>query len=160
MQTLRQFKSELITERPQLEEIFETGSLLLQSLGYSIFEPLTVKPSGKKKTGDDATEWFLKGPSASAKAVLTPDGIVVRAGSFSRKQFIESAKNLPFTRKRDKLVEDGILREKGKSYEFTEDFEFKSPSGAASILLARTANGWIEWKNAQGKTLKEVKREG
>lgn len=92
--------------------------------------------------------------------MLTPDGILVRAGSLSRKQFIESAKNLPFTRKRDKLVEDGILREKGKSYEFTEDFEFKSPSGAASILLARMANGWIEWKNAQGKTLKEVKREG
>ena len=144
--------------RAEVEEIFETGSLLLQSLGYPIFEPLTVKPSGKKKAGDDATEWFLKGPAASAKAVLTPDGIVVRAGSLSRKQFIESAKNLPFTRV-DKLVEDGILREQGKSHEFTKTLSSNRPVGLPPSRWP-TANGWIEWKNAQGKTLKEVKREG
>jgi hypothetical protein len=27
-------------------------------------------------------------------------------------------------------------------------------------LLGRTANGWIEWNTAQGKTLDEVKRQG
>ena len=94
--------------RAEVEEIFETGSLLLQSLGYPIFEPLTVKPSGKKKAGDHATEWFLKGPAASAKAVLTPDGIVVRAGSLSES-------NLSRAQRTCRSLESGTSHEDGSS---------------------------------------------
>lgn len=144
----------------EVEEIFETGSLLIQSLGYPIFEPLiSTKGNSKRGTGDDESDWFLKGPAANATAVLTSDGIVVRAGSLCRKTFAESAKRIPVAKKRDKLVESGILVPKGESYEFTEDYPFKSPSGAASIVLARTANGWVSWKNKSGKTLQSVKRE-
>jgi hypothetical protein len=143
----------------EVEEIFETGSLLLQSLGYPIFEPLISKEAGKKGAHEEESEWFLKGPAANAKAMLTTDGMVVRAGSLCRKDFVDSAKDNPVARTRDKLVEDGILVERGKSYEFSEDYPFKSPSGAAAIVLARTANGWVSWKNKDGKTLKDVKRE-
>lgn len=142
----------------EVEEIFETGALLLQSLGYPIFEPLISTGSGKKGKGEDETEWFLKGPAANAKAVLTTDGMVVRAGSLCRKDFVDSAKDNPVARKRDKLVENGILVDKGESYELTEDYPFKSPSGAAAIVLARTANGWVSWKNKAGKTLRKVKQ--
>ncbi len=144
----------------EVEEISETGSLLLQSLGYPIFEPLISKGAGKKGGDEDVSEWHLKGPSASAKAVLTSDGMVVRAGSLCRKDFVESAKDNPAAKKRDRLVENGILVERGKSYEFTEDYPFKSPSGAAAIILARTANGWVSWKDKNGKTLQKAKREG
>jgi hypothetical protein len=41
---------------------------------------------------------------------------------------------------------------------FPRDHLFRSPSSAASALLGRTANGWREWKNAQGFTLSQVKR--
>ena len=143
-----------------LWEIFETGSLLLQSLGYPIFEPLIAKKqSNGTKEDDEESEWFLKGPQAKAEAVLTTDGIVVRAGSLCRLKFADSAAGGPVVKKRDGLVADGILKQNGESYEFTEDYLFKSPSGAASIVLARTANGWISWKNKSGKTLGEVKRE-
>ena len=33
-----------------------------------------------------------------------------------------------------------------------------SVSGAASIVLGRRANGWLEWKNSEGKTLDELER--
>ena len=33
-----------------------------------------------------------------------------------------------------------------------------SVSSAASIVLGRRANGWLEWKNSEGKTLDEVER--
>lgn len=144
--------------RAEVEEIFETGSLLLQSLGDPIFEPLIARGARNKGDETDKSEWHLKGPSANAKAVLTTDGMVVQAGSLCRKDFVESAKDNPVARKRENLVKQGILIEKGKSFEFTEDFPFKSPSGAAAIVLARTANGWVSWKNKDGKTLKEVKR--
>ena len=142
-----------------LWEIFETGSLLLQSLSYPIFEPLISHKQSKPSEESNESEWFLKGPLAKAKAVLTSDGIVVRAGSLCRMEFAQSAAGNPVVKKRDGLVADGILKAKGESYEFTEDYLFKSPSGAASIVLARTANGWVSWKNKSGKTLQNVKRE-
>jgi hypothetical protein len=30
----------------------------------------------------------------------------------------------------------------------------------AMVVMGRSANGWIEWKAANGKTLDEVKRQG
>ena len=42
---------------------------------------------------------------------------------------------------------------------FTRDHLFASPSMAAMTLMGRSANGWVEWKSPQGKTLNEVKRQ-
>lgn len=44
----------------------------------------------------------------------------------------------------------------GASYRFSQDYAFSSPSTAAAVLLGRSANGRIEWKDAQGRTLKEL----
>jgi hypothetical protein len=41
----------------------------------------------------------------------------------------------------------------------SEDYTFSSPSLAAAVLLARSANGRIEWKDDQGRTLKEIQEE-
>ena len=60
---------------------------------------------------------------------------------------------------RAKLVSDGILTAQGGRYVFTRDHLFSSPSMAAVAVMGRTANGWIEWKAANGKTLDEVKRQ-
>ena len=44
-------------------------------------------------------------------------------------------------------------------YVFTRDHLFASPSMAALAVMGRSANGWMEWKSPQGKTLNEVKRQ-
>ena len=36
---------------------------------------------------------------------------------------------------------------------------FASPSMAAMALMGRSANGWVEWKAASGRTLDELKRQ-
>ncbi|WP_374519683.1 DUF4357 domain-containing protein [Hydrogenophaga sp.] len=41
-------------------------------------------------------------------------------------------------------------------YRLTQDDSFSSPSTAAAVVLGRGANGRIEWKDAQGLTLKEL----
>jgi hypothetical protein len=33
---------------------------------------------------------------------------------------------------------------------------FSSPSTAAAVVLGRSANGRVEWKAADGRTLKEI----
>ena len=58
------------------------------------------------------------------------------------------------------MIAEGIIEDTGKGLIFSEDYRFKSPSGAAAVVSGGHTNGWIEWKNAEGKTLKEVKRDG
>jgi len=38
----------------------------------------------------------------------------------------------------------------------SQDYVFTSPSTAAAVVLGRSANGRIEWKDARGRTLKEL----
>ena len=39
---------------------------------------------------------------------------------------------------------------------FAKDYEFSSPSAAASVIHGGQANGLISWRNASGETLKEI----
>jgi hypothetical protein len=140
-----------------LEEIFETGSLLLEALGYPIFRPLVSKSPA---SGDPEPQeiWTLKGPKASARGVFTASGFVVLKGSRCRVAMTPSAKGSTFDKRQETMISKQVLVRDGDYYVFAEDYEFKSPSGSAAIVLARHANGWNEWRNAEGRTLDEVKR--
>jgi len=138
-------------------EVFETGRLLLQSVGYPIFEPLVKREeSGEIK---DAEFWYCKGPNADATGVMTESGFVVFKGSICRKQFTKSAANTAWAKKRDQQFSEGLLRDVGDSLEFVEDVVYTSPSMAAAIVTGRHANGWVCWVDDKGKTLDEVKRQ-
>jgi hypothetical protein len=60
---------------------------------------------------------------------------------------------------RNKLIDSGTLSLDGNIYVFTEDFIFSSPSTAGGVISGRPTNGWTAWKNTNGKTLDEIKRE-
>lgn len=140
--------------RADLYEIFETGSLLLQSLGYPIFEPL-LGPDEEDGTEDDTLYLTIRGSKAQGR--FTDSGFVVRKGSSCRKDVTPSAQESPFAKKRQKLLEDGILTEEGERLVFTEDFNFNSPSGAAAVISGRHTNGWVDWRDANGCSLRELK---
>lgn len=53
----------------------------------------------------------------------------------------------------------GVLAERQDHLLFTRDAEFSSPSAAASVVHGGHANGLIAWKNANGKTLKDIESE-
>jgi hypothetical protein len=144
-----------VTEAIQadLHEIFETGSLLLQSLGYPIFQPLiaTDAPDDKNDT------LYLTIRETNAKGRFGDSGFVVFKGSVCSHDVSPHAKESPFARKRAKMVEDGIIKEQNGRLVFDENFNFNSPSGASCILAGRHTNGWLDWKTADGKTLREMK---
>ena len=102
-------------------------------------------------------QFELNGKDAHAVGVVTDNGFIVRAGAIARKLVVPSGTNsvMPV---RKRLLTDGVLVEDGEGLRFTKDCHFDSPSGAASAVLGRTANGWIEWKRADGETLSKVKR--
>ena len=58
----------------------------------------------------------------------------------------------PEGRLAEAVVLDGLLV-------FTRDYLFPSPSMAAVDMQGRSANGWVDWKAANGQTLDELKRQ-
>ncbi len=138
-----------------LMDAFETANTLIGTLGFPLFEPVT-------STAGEATEeelYYCSGPDAEATGKLVEDGFVVLKGSKARLDVVPSAEGTFVTSSRRRLSESGILVEDGTSLRFAEDYLFESPSGAAMAILGRTANGWTSWRNSNGKTLHELKRE-
>jgi len=132
-------------------DAFETISILLTALGYPVFEPV-IAPTVREL-------FTITGPEADGTGALTEDGFLVRKGSLCRREMVESAKRFRVDSARTPLIEGGILVDHNDTqYVFSEDYIFNSPSGAASVILGRSSNGWTEWKNDQGQTLHEAKR--
>jgi hypothetical protein len=137
-------------------ELFHTGRTLLATLGFPLFEPV-AKPA----EGADANQPFLCTASgAHGRGQYTEEGFVVLKGSVGRLKNVPSIVGTAGESLRQRLLEQGVMRPEGDTVVFERDHLFRSPSMAAVALLGRTANGWIEWKTAQGKTLDEVKRQG
>lgn len=103
---------------------------------------------------------ILTGADTSAKGQRTADGFLVFAGAVARKDMVESAKSYQkMVALRDELLQTGVLVNSDEKLELTQDYLFSAPSLAAALLLGRTANGLIEWKTADGKTLKDMEAE-
>jgi 5-methylcytosine-specific restriction protein B len=109
--------------------------------------------------GNDDDTLYLSIRDTDAKARLTEAEFVVLKGSICSKDVTPHAKEAPFARKRAKMITDGIIQERDGRLVLAENFNFNSPSGASCVLSGRNTNGWVDWKNADGKSLKEMKRE-
>ncbi|MDB5356405.1 MAG: hypothetical protein JWN24_2858 [Phycisphaerales bacterium] len=134
-------------------DAFETGSILLSTLGFPIFEPL----AGKGTLDADKPLFRCVGPDANGQGRLVEDGFVVLKGSLARAEITPSAVK-DVSPKRQQLITSGVLVPNGSSLLFTEDYLFETPSGAAQMVLGRKANGWTEWKAADGRTLNDIER--
>jgi hypothetical protein len=136
-------------------EIFDTGQILLATLGFPIFDPVAKTDEGKKL--DEI--FYCKSSGSDGRGLYTQEGFVVLKGSVGRKENVPSIVGTPDERFRLKLVNAGVMREVGDSVIFEKDHLFRSPSAAAVALAGRTANGWFEWKTKDGKTLDALKRQ-
>lgn len=136
-------------------EIHETAATLLATLGQPIFEPLTTPPTarGIKEL------FYCKGSGTNAVGEYTTEGFVVLKGSSGRTENVASIQGTSNERLRELLVKEGVLAAQNGLYVFTRDHLFPSPSTAAMAVMGRSANGWMEWKSGNGKTLDEVKRQ-
>ena len=136
-------------------EIFETGQVLLATLGYPLFDP--VAKSGAAAQAQEL--FYCKASGADGRGLYTQEGFVVLKGSVGRKENVPSIVGTATERFRAKLLESGVLVAKGATVVLAKDHLFRSPSMAAIALMGRTANGWVEWKDKDGKTLDALKRQ-
>lgn len=126
---------------------------MLPVLGIYAFEVASSRSSNIP-----TPQLSCSGKGVIAQGYESTQGFVVRAGSHavissvpSMQEHVKGMYDL-----REDLIKNGVLANKGQCYEFSQDYTFSSPSTAAAVILGRSANGRIEWKDKAGRTLKDL----
>ena len=140
----------------ELDEIIENTLMIIGTLGYRVFVPMTKKVS-QDFIDNHSTYLYLKRKTKKSNKVIeatcerTTEGFVVLEGSQVE---IMDSPSLPASLKEmrqnliaSQVIQDGVLKEKQL---------FSSPSYAAAFLLGMQTNGRTDWKNQDGRTLKEL----
>lgn len=130
-----------------MEEFIDNVKIIINTLGYKVLEPVAH--------ADERTEYlYCKGSGASAKGFVSFGGFTVLKGSKVSDHTVSSfeLRGKSYFNLRNKLIEDGII----VNDIFEKDYEFNAPSAASAVILGRTSNGNIDWKDARGTSLKEI----
>jgi hypothetical protein len=100
-----------------------------------------------------APELTCRGKGLEAWGYESTQGFVVQAKS---KAAVDVVPSIPPSTlaMRQQLLDLGVLAQQGSALAFSQDYTFSSPSTAASVVLGRSANGRMEWKDGQGRSLK------
>ncbi|AGC78731.1 uncharacterized protein DUF4357 [Nonlabens dokdonensis] len=139
----------------EMEEFLENIKLLVNALGYKIFEELPQNLKTDVKDSVDDTFYLTGLRMANAQGRLTNDGFVVLKNSVISPSTTEGCSD-HWIRLRERLIKDSIIIKTQNHFIFNESYLFSSPSAAAAIVIGRNANGLKEWKLKNGKTIKEL----
>ena len=140
-------------EKADAEAFLEDILILYPVLGVTAFDKAEDALAGGLVSERPLLR--LTGKEAEGQGRDTPEGFVVYAGATARRTAVPSL-HAYLNDLREKLQEEDVLVSAGTRLRLTQDYLFNSPSTAAGVLLGRSANGRIEWKNQDGKTLKAV----
>ena len=92
--------------------------------------------------------------NAVGEYVVDTENMILKKGSKICLYVVESFKNTTGYAKRCELIKSSCLY-KQKVYEVCRDITFPNPSSAATFVLGRSSNGWMDWKDKDRRTLKE-----
>lgn len=98
-----------------------------------------------------------KGKGVEAQGYESSQGFVVKAGSRAVLDVTPTFVQMRGTSElRNDLIANGVLTMDGASYRFGQDYVFSAPSAASDIILGGSTNGRMQWKDAKGRTLKDL----
>lgn len=142
------------SDREDMEVFLSRIQQVLPVLGSDLLAPV----SGSTKTTKLQQELLCKNKGAVARGRRTEGGFVVFKESTAVVVERPSAEvqHPLVVALRKKLLQEGTLVQKGDFFVFTKDTEFASPSAAAAVVHGGGANGLTAWKDASGKSLKEI----
>ena len=133
---------------PLIEEVYEEIKFIMATQGY--------KMENTKATLNDANTLHTTRNGVHALGVYDGEKFEVLEGSeidMSRKYHSENIE-----RQRQTAIQNGDILLNGNKYILNVSVPFTSPSSAAMFVLGGSTNGWVEWKNKDGKTLDEMYR--
>ncbi len=126
---------------------------MLPVLGVQAFEQLS-----EITVSSSAVLLTCRGKGVTATGYESTKGFVVKSGSKAVREAVPSMKEhvRGMFDLREDLIQNGVLAEGSDAYVFSQDYAFSSPSTAAAVVLGRSANGRVEWKDSNNRTLKEL----
>ena len=141
-------------DRADMQVFLENMLGMLPVMGIHAFEsaPLLAVSAVSQ------TLLFCKGKGVNATGYESTQGFVVYAGSEATPESVPSMQEhvRSMYDLRVELISIGVLARNGAAFKFTQDYVFSSPSTAAAVVLGRSANGRIEWKDKAGRVLKDI----
>jgi hypothetical protein len=135
-------------DAPIIEEIYEEIEFILAAQGYKL--------SGGNIDTDSENIFQTSRRGIVAFGKYSGEKFELLPGSqidFSREANLKSYNTL-----RKSLSADNSINNKDGKHILEKVLEFKTPSGASNFVLGGSTNGWVEWKNREGKTLDELFR--
>ena len=137
-----------------LEPIFEEAKNYICAAGFDIF----LKGEKDKQQEEESLISCTLSRNADAKGLFNPqDGsLIVLKGSKINPEMVKKASPQIVAKRIKDIVK--YAKKSGKELIVTQDVRFNSPSGAAVFCCGGSANGWIEWKDANNNKLEIYKK--
>ena len=133
---------------PSIEEVYDEIQFIMATLGY--------KMDDAKQYNDNREIFHTTRNGILAYGVYMGDTFQVLEGS--QINLAKSATLEKYNKQRAELQASGDIVMQNGSNILKITLEFNTPSGASDFILGGSTNGWVEWKNTNGKTLDEVFR--
>ena len=139
--------------RDTLEGFISNVRLVLPTMGYRAFEPLSVPLSAKDPVMEKESDllYFSRKNKRVCNAVcrMTDQGFLVLKGSSITPDVAPYATSVIGLRTKNaaSIGSDGIL---------VNDILFKSASAASSFVCGGSSDGLVDWKNSAGVPLKKL----
>lgn len=139
-----------------MEEFIENVKILLNALGYKVFEPLDKQDKVENDISADKQpeevvfhlERNIKDVGkVEADGMRTAEGFVVLKGSHISPVDDDTISTALKERRRKANIESEVLK---------EDMLFSSPSYAAMFVIGKSSNGLTSWKTSDGRLLKDI----
>ena len=133
---------------PLIEEVYEEIKFIMATQGY--------KMENSKTTLNEANTLHTTRNGVQALGVYDGEKFEVLEGSeidISRKCHSDNIE-----KQRQTAIQNGDIVPNGGKCILNVSVPFTSPSSAAMFVLGGSTNGWVEWKDKDGKTLDEMYR--
>ena len=125
-------------------EFIDNIKMVINAMGYFV-----LKEIGEGKESADLLSCNVEGKVATG--FVSSGGFTVLKGSGVSSNIVSSLSK-GYKKLRDNLEQSKII----VNNEFVKDYEFNSPSAAASVVRGGSASGNMTWKNSEGVLLKDL----
>jgi hypothetical protein len=136
-----------VAERADADSFLADILSLLPVLGLTVFESAPGAAAANMLT--------LRSQKVVAQGYDSSQGFVVASGSQAALTTAPAA-SAGLISLREELRARGVLVPQGEQLGFAQEYVFSSPSTAAGVVLGREANLRTEWRDAAGRTLRQL----
>lgn len=123
----------------------EDAAITIAGQGVELSLVRTIKGADVNARGRDTETGFVVAKNSTA---VKEDSVSVQQ---TRYQFIADTR-------RDLVERKVLVKNDANTYRFSEDWNCKSAYKAASVILGRPTSGAGDWKDAKGRTLKQLQQ--